>query len=57
MDISLTGKSTDDVEEVLVPLKVLKELQETAKFMRALEAAGVSNWDGYEIAQDYVTDE
>lgn len=52
MDISL-----DDVEEVLVPLKVLKELQETAKFMRALEAAGVSNWDGYEIAQDYVTDE
>ena len=51
----MTGN--DEAAVSVVPLAYLKELEETAKFMRALEAAGVSDWDGYEIAQDCVTDE
>ncbi len=29
-------------------------LLEDQRFLRALEAAGVDNWEGYGIAQDYL---
>lgn len=30
--------------------KRIKELEESEKMLRALEAAGVDNWQGYELA-------
>jgi hypothetical protein len=39
-------------ETITISKEEYEELLEDAKFMRALEAAGVDNWEGYEYAQD-----
>ena len=39
-------------ETITISKKEYDSLVEDAKFMRALEAAGVDNWEGYGIAQD-----
>ena len=33
---------------------LVEDQEEDVKFLRALEAAGVDNWEGYDIAQDYL---
>lgn len=37
-------------ENILVPKGEYENLVEDQKRLRALEAAGVDNWEGYEIA-------
>lgn len=44
-------------ETITISKKEYNKLLETAKFMRALERAGVDNWEGYGIAQDYLEEE
>lgn len=41
-----------DVPTVTIPLSEYSELLVDRKWLRCLEAAGVDNWDGYDIAQD-----
>lgn len=48
--IRMTKTVTIDKEEY-------KELLEDQKFLYALQAAGVDNWDGYEYAQDIYQEE
>ncbi len=43
-------------EFVLVPEKEFAEMERSLQFLSALEAAGVDNWEGYEIAQDMMED-
>jgi len=43
-------------ETVTIPKEEYEELKSDAAFLRALEAAGVDNWEGYEFAQDANTD-
>lgn len=46
------------VENVNSKIEDLEEIidsqEEDINFLRALEAAGVDNWEGYDIAQDYM---
>jgi len=37
-------------EQVIILQSEYDQLKEDVKFMRALEAAGVDNWDGYSYA-------
>lgn len=37
-----------------ISIERYKELLENEKFLRALEGAGVDNWDGYDIAIEYM---
>jgi hypothetical protein len=47
----------DEIEDlVTIERERLVELEETEQFLRALGAAGVDNWEGYEMAQDIVDD-
>ena len=39
-------------ETITIKKEEYDSLIADAKFMRALEAAGVDNWEGYGIAQD-----
>ncbi len=39
-------------EKIEIEKERFDELIETERFMRALEAAGVDNWEGYDIAKD-----
>jgi len=39
-------------ETITITKKEYDSLKEDAKFMRALEAAGVDNWEGYDFALD-----
>lgn len=39
---------------VLVEKERYEELLEAEKFLDALNAAGVDNWEGYEMAFDYL---
>lgn len=41
-----------DEETITITKKEYDSLIEDSKFVRALEAAGVDNWEGYGIAQD-----
>lgn len=40
----------DEPDEVSLPLSEFERLMDVDRFMDALEAAGVDNWDGYDIA-------
>lgn len=42
---------------VKITPKRLKELQRVEKILRALEGAGVDNWEGYEIAMEDIEKE
>lgn len=48
-DLSQMGDASD---MVTIPRWELEELRETERFMTALEAAGVDNWEGYDFARD-----
>lgn len=39
-------------ETITISLKRYEELLVTEKFLRALEGAGVDNWEGYDFAID-----
>lgn len=41
-------------ETVTITKNEYESLLEDAKKLRALEAAGVDNWEGYDIAMDYM---
>lgn len=52
-NITELGDAIDVVDDmVMIPRWELEELRETERFMTALEAAGVDNWDGYDFARD-----
>ena len=40
----------------LMPDPRIKELEEELKLLHALQAAGVDNWDGYDIACEMLDD-
>lgn len=44
------GEAADEV--VRVKKSYLAVLEKDQRFLRALEAAGVGNWDGYDVAKD-----
>lgn len=44
----------DGVEFTLVPTKEFNNLLESQQFLDALQAAGVDNWDGYDIAREFM---
>lgn len=44
-------------ETITITKKEYDSLKEDAEFMRALEAAGVDNWEGYSIAQDMIIEQ
>lgn len=51
--INIIKKETLDMEEtVTISKKEYNELKEDAAIYQALEAAGVDNWDGWDIAMD-----
>lgn len=41
-------------EQVTISKTVYDGLEEDSQFLHALIAAGVDNWDGYDVAQDIV---
>jgi len=44
-------------EEITISKKRYEELLKEERWLRALEGAGVDNWEGYDIAKDYLSDE
>ena len=44
-------------ETIKITKKEYELLLEDRKWLRALEAAGVDNWEGYDIAKDYYNEE
>lgn len=48
------GKFTEQKEINTKLQSIIDSQQEDVDFLRALEAAGVDNWEGYDIAQDYL---
>lgn len=44
-------------DSVTISASEYEELLSDAQFMRCLEAAGVDNWEGYDIAKDMLKDE
>jgi hypothetical protein len=44
------------LEEVTISKEEYDRLKGDSEFLAALEAAGVNNWDGYEVAQEMVGD-
>ena len=45
-------ETVDGPAVVVIEKKRYEELLEQEKWLRALEAAGVDNWNGYDFAQD-----
>jgi len=41
---------------VLVPVKEWKEIEHDLDFLCALQGAGVDNWEGYELAQESMSE-
>jgi hypothetical protein len=41
-----------DSDVIEIPLKLYEELQRRSEWLSYLEAAGVDNWEGYDIAYD-----
>ena len=47
----------DELQEKYNELRErVEELEDDVKFLRALEAAGVDSWEGYEVAQEMMED-
>ena len=44
-------------ETVTITKKEYDQFVEDTRWLRALEAAGVDNWEGYDIAQDIFDEE
>lgn len=47
---------TEEVEMVTITKKEYDRLVSDAEFLYFLEAAGVDNWDGYDIAKEMMED-
>jgi NADH/NAD ratio-sensing transcriptional regulator Rex len=47
----------DTNDLVTIPKTVFKRLIESEKFLEALQAAGVDNWEGYEYAVEALEDD
>jgi hypothetical protein len=45
---------TVEIISVTIPHKEYKQLRDDQNILRALEAAGVDNWEGYEAALDNI---
>lgn len=45
-----------NMETVTIPKEEYDDLVSDSKFLKALRAAGVDNWEGYGVAQDYLED-
>lgn len=43
-------------EQITIDKRDYDELLEDQRFLEALRAAGVDNWDGYELAQEIIGD-
>ena len=48
------GFDTFEEDIIRIPISEYSSLKKDVKFLRALEAAGVDNWEGYDIAQNYL---
>jgi hypothetical protein len=53
--MTLTQLPSDD-DTITIKRKEYTRLQERDQWLECLEAAGVDNWDGYEYAQELLTD-
>jgi len=50
----MTEKNTNSEKAMIsIPLEEYENFLKDSKWLRALEAAGVDNWEGYDIAKDY----
>ena len=47
-------KILDTGDNVMIPKPIYEEMLEDIAFLRALEMAGVDNWEGYSQAQEYI---
>lgn len=43
-------------ETVTITMSEYEELLEDSRFLSALEAAGIDNWEGYDYAKDILRD-
>ncbi len=50
------GELQESNEKVTISKEEYDRLKEDSEFLEALHAAGVNNWDGYEIAQEMMGD-
>jgi len=39
-------------EVITIPRELYEELKREAKILHALQAAGVNNWEGYDVAME-----
>ena len=44
------------VETITIPASEYRELVASQNFLEALQGCGVDNWDGYEMAQEMMSD-
>jgi len=44
------------IEMISIPMKTYDQLIKDQKWRQALEAAGVNNWEGYELALESISD-
>jgi len=51
------GKPIREKEMVEITKEEYESLLEDRNWLRALESAGVDNWEGYDIAKDYYAEE
>jgi hypothetical protein len=51
------GTMLMDKDMVFIPRKRYEELLKNERWLRALEAEGVDNWEGHDIAIDRLSDE
>lgn len=45
-----------DSETITIPLERYEKLVEAADWLHALEAAGLDNWDGCDVAKDILAE-
>jgi len=57
-NVSLRQMSYQEIKGIIGELEVkVEELEEGLAFYNCLVAAGVDNWNGYDIAQEMMEDE
>ena len=44
-------------DTITIPVEEYERLLNDSHFLEALRAAGVDNWDGYEVAQDMMEED
>lgn len=51
------GKYNSTEPTITIPMKEFQRLNDSDRFLEALQAAGVDNWDGYDIAREAMAEE